>query len=408
MVAYGATNQVLTLHLVAIGVSTAAVGWFMTLTLVGDTVILYYLTWHADVWGRRAVMALGCAMMAVLGVVFALLDSFPLLLLAAVVGVISPLGDETGPFKLVEEACIAHLTGVEDRPAVFAVHWMLGTAGVAVGALATGWGLETAVRQGVQLERAYRLVFVGYAVLAVLKGVLVLLLSSRCELESGGAADGHGSSLLEEAEELEVPQDTSLTPLLGDASPTSSLSPTTTALLKKLLTIFMLDSFGYGFMPGAWVVYYFKTVLGYSAAALGSLFFVVSIANLVLLVPSAYLAKHTGLVFAILVTQAPAALCFAAVPLAGSIGASVLLVANAVGSTMDVVPRQMFLTTTIPKHELTKVLGTVNIGKTMARCVGPVFTGRFSEEGLLWLGYEIAAGGIIVSDTLLWWWFYRG
>ena len=40
--------------------------------------------------------------------------------MAAIFGVISPSGDETGPFKSVEEASIAHLTPHNHRPEIFA------------------------------------------------------------------------------------------------------------------------------------------------------------------------------------------------------------------------------------------------------------------------------------------------
>lgn len=48
MASYGLTNQVLTLYLESLGVSETNIGLFMTLTLVGDTIISYFLTWYAD------------------------------------------------------------------------------------------------------------------------------------------------------------------------------------------------------------------------------------------------------------------------------------------------------------------------------------------------------------------------
>ena len=41
---------------------------------------------------------------------------------------------------------------------------------------------------------------------------------------------------------------------------------------------------------------------------------------------------------------------------------------------MDVVPRQVLLTSIMPKQDITKVMGIVNIGKTLARCIGPIIT----------------------------------
>ena len=44
---------------------------------------------------------------------------------------------------------------------------------------------------------------------------------------------------------------------------------------------------------------------------------------------------------------------------------------------MDVVPRQVLLTSIMPKQDITKVMGIVNIGKTLARCIGPIITGNW-------------------------------
>lgn len=62
----------------------------MTLTLVGDVVISFFLTLFADRLGRKAVLLLGSALMCGSGVVFALSGNFWVLLAAAVLGVISP------------------------------------------------------------------------------------------------------------------------------------------------------------------------------------------------------------------------------------------------------------------------------------------------------------------------------
>lgn len=62
----------------------------MTLTLAGDTLISFFLTLFADALGRKMVLGVGALLMAFSGVVFALSGNFWILLLAAIVGVISP------------------------------------------------------------------------------------------------------------------------------------------------------------------------------------------------------------------------------------------------------------------------------------------------------------------------------
>jgi len=90
MFAYGASALILVLFLSSLGVSDTRIGFFMTLTLLGDVAISFVLTLFADGLGRRNILLLGSALMAMSGLVFALADNFWILLFASVVGVISP------------------------------------------------------------------------------------------------------------------------------------------------------------------------------------------------------------------------------------------------------------------------------------------------------------------------------
>lgn len=87
--AFGGSTIVLALYLHALHVSDARIGLFMTLALVGD-VVSFALTVCADGVGRRRVLTLGAGLMAASGLVLAWSDSFGLLIVAAVVGVLSP------------------------------------------------------------------------------------------------------------------------------------------------------------------------------------------------------------------------------------------------------------------------------------------------------------------------------
>lgn len=88
--AYGGSTLILASYLSAIGISDDRIGLFMTLTLVGDVVISFFLTLFADAMGRKTVLSLGSMLMAGSGVIFALFGNYWVLLAAAVFGVISP------------------------------------------------------------------------------------------------------------------------------------------------------------------------------------------------------------------------------------------------------------------------------------------------------------------------------
>lgn len=429
---FGLTNQVLTLFLESAGISKLKIGVFMTLTLVGDTLISSVLTWFSDAIGRRMVMVVGCVLMLASGLVFARFLDFWVLLGAAILGVISTSGDETGPFKTVEEACLSHLTAPEHRAHTFAIYGFLGTLGSAVGASLCGFLVDYwNISLGWSLMACYRGIFVGYSVLALIKLVVSLLLSKNCEILellahgpateiSEDVADPMGSTLASSSgvsgvEPAPKPLLDEETRLLGEeilqevelASAVPPLKstvfdPQTNRYLFRLLVIFMLDSFGYGFMPPAWIVYYFKSVYGVAASALGTLFFFTNLVDSVSSIASAFTFAKLGPVKAILAAQFPSALFFLSIPFVGSyIPAAVLYFMFCATATMDVVPRQILLTSIIPKQDLIRVMGTVNIGKTFARCIGPVFTGKLAEHGYLYWGFIVNGVCLIIADTVL-------
>ena len=115
MYAYGSVALVLALYFQAQGLTDAEIGFFMTSTLLGDVVISLLLTLVADSLGRRRTLMFGALSMALSGTVFAVSSSYSALLVAAIVGVISPSGNEIGPFRAVEESTLAHLVGEDKR-----------------------------------------------------------------------------------------------------------------------------------------------------------------------------------------------------------------------------------------------------------------------------------------------------
>ena len=141
--AYGALSVVLVLYLVAIGINEANVGLLLTATLIGDTVVSLALSTRADRVGRRRVLILGALLMAAAGLVFASTHLWWLLLLAGIVGIISPSGHEVGPFLPIEQAALAQVVDDRRRTHVFAWYTLTGSIATALGSLAGGTIVQT-------------------------------------------------------------------------------------------------------------------------------------------------------------------------------------------------------------------------------------------------------------------------
>ncbi len=107
MFSYGLLAVILALYLAAAGLSASQIGLLLTLTLLGDTFISLWITTRADRLGRRRMLLIGAGLMILAGALFAITRNFYLLLLAATIGVISPSGNEVGPFLAIEQSALA-------------------------------------------------------------------------------------------------------------------------------------------------------------------------------------------------------------------------------------------------------------------------------------------------------------
>src|ERR1700736_1839162 len=120
MFAYGFLSVVLVLYLAQVGMSEGFIGLLRSLTLMCDAAISLWMTTSADRVGRRRILMVGAALMLLAAVLFAGTDRVALLLIAAVVGVISPSGYEVGPFLPVEQAALSQIVPDDLRTQVFA------------------------------------------------------------------------------------------------------------------------------------------------------------------------------------------------------------------------------------------------------------------------------------------------
>jgi len=136
---YGFLSVVLALYLSETGLTEQQIGLLFTLTLVGDAGISLWLTTSADRFGRKRTLLVGALLMAGAGLGFVLTRDVILLMIAAVIGVISPSGNEIGPFLSVEQASLTQLIPDDKRTHFFAWYNLVGSFATATGSLAGGW-----------------------------------------------------------------------------------------------------------------------------------------------------------------------------------------------------------------------------------------------------------------------------
>lgn len=372
--AYGFLSVVLVLYLAQAGLSENEIGVLLTLTLVGDTAISLWITTSADRIGRRRMLLVGAALMMFAGALFAVTRNFALLLLAATVGVISPSGNEVGPFLSIEQAALSQIVPNQARTGVFAWYNLVGSFATAIGALCGGTLATVLQNDGVQALDSYRAIVAGYA----LVGLLLALLFTRLSRES------------------EAPP--SALPIQSRVG-----LPKSRGVVLRLSALFSLDAFAGGFVLQSIVAYWFFLRFHLEPAALGGIFFGANVLAGISALTAARVAYRIGLINTMVLTHLPSNVLLFLVPLMPNLplAIAVLLLRFSI-SQMDVPTRQSFTMAVVRPEERSAAAGVTGVARTTGAALSPIFVGpMLANPALISLPFFLAGGLKIVYDLLL-------
>ena len=377
MFGYGFLAVVLVLYLAAIGLSGAEIGLLLALTLLGDAVVSLWLTVHADRIGRRRVLVVGAVLMLVAGIVFVATPVFVVLVVAATMGVLSPSGNEVGPFLAVEQASLSQLIPGRRRTGVFAWYQLAGSFATAAGALVGGIVSQLALGQGAAAPDAYRLVIVGYALVGGALAVLFTRVSAHVEVAPG------------DAPEVAVRDRLGLHRSRG--------------VVLRMSILFALDAFAGGFVIQSFIAFWFHQRFGVDPAALGLLLAGANLIAGISALAAGRLAARFGLIRTMVFTHLPSNLLLMLVPLMPTLplAAGTLLVRHAI-SQMDVPARQSYTMAIVAPDERSAAAGITGIARSLGVAAAPLIAGPlFATAALASLPFLIAGGIKVGYDLLL-------
>ena len=377
MFGYGFLAVALALYLDALGLDAATIGIVLSLTLVGDTLFSLWLTTHADRLGRRRVLVAGSILMVLAGVVFALTDWVPLLILAATIGVISPTGNEVGPFLAIEQAALSQTVPDSRRTATFAWYNLVGYVATASGALAAGLVSQALLDRGVPTVDAYRAVVVGYAVI--------------------GLALAGGFWRLGAAVEAPPRERTN-----DDIRERLGLRRSRRVVF-RLSALFSLDAFAGGFIPQSLMAYWFHLRFGVEPAVLGGIFFGANLLAAVSALSAARIAKRIGLINTMVFTHLPSNVLLILVPLMPTLELAVaMLLLRFSLSQMDVPTRQSYVISVVDPDERSAAAGVTGVARNAGAAISPSLSSvMMANAGLIALPFFLAGGLKIAYDLLL-------
>jgi MFS family permease len=378
--AYGFLSVVLMIYLTQIGLSEPQIGFLFTLTLIGDTLISLGITTRADRLGRRRMLILGAGLMVFAGILFALTRDFVFLLIAATIGVISPSGNEVGPFLSVEQASLSQIVANDRRTQVFAWYNLVGSFATALGALCGGMLVQVGQDSGLTPIGSYRVVVVGYATIGIALGLFFTRLSSR----------------------VEVSRETSPASIRPKPEGRFGLHQSQKVVF-KLSALFSLDAFAGGFVLQSIVAYWFHVRFNVSPAVLGSIFFGANILAGISALSAAWVASKIGLIKTMVFTHIPSNILLILVPLMPNLPLAIaMLLLRFSISQMDVPTRQSYTMAVVNPEERSAAAGITGIARTTGASLSPVFTGPLLANALLWNAPFFISGSLkIVYDLLL-------
>jgi MFS family permease len=378
--AYGLLSVVLVLYLAQLGLSDWEIGLLLTLTLVGDTAISLWLTTTADRVGRRRMLLAGAALMVVAGLLFASTGNFILLLIAGTIGVISPSGNEVGPFLSVEQASLAQLVPDTRRVGVFAWYNLTGSVATAFGSFCGGILARLAADAGLVGADAYRPVVVAYGLLGLLMGMGFCFLSPATEARPVGQASE----------------------VLADRKTILGLHESR-GVVFKLSFLFALDAFGGGFVMQSLLAYWLHLRFGVDPAALGGIFLGANLLAGVSALAASRLAARFGLVNTMVFTHLPSNVLLILVPLMPSLPWAVgLLLLRFSISQMDVPTRQAYTVAVVHPDERSAAAGVTGVARSVGASLSPILSaGLMGVPAFLSVPFFLAGGIKIVYDLLL-------
>jgi MFS family permease len=381
--AYGFLALILWLYLAALGLTAERIGLLLSMTLLGDVAVSLWITTTADRVGRKRMLIVGAILMALAGAVFFSTDDFYLLLAAATIGVISPSGNEVGPFLAIEQAALAQVVATEQRTHVFAWYNLTGSLATAFGALLCGLLVQALQSQGFTPLQSYHIVLWYYAGTGVLLAILFTRLSPTSEAPAVSQ---------DEAENLHRP-------FLGLYE--------SRGVVLRLSALFALDAFAGGFVLQTIMAYWFQERFQADAATLGGIFWAANFLAGFSALAAASIAKRIGLLNTMIFTHAPSNLLLILVPFMPTLplAAGVLLLRFAI-SQMDVPARQSYTAAVVRADERSAAAGVTGVARTAGAALSPVLVGLLFANPML-AGAPFVVSGVLklVYDGLLYWRF---
>ena len=354
-----------------IGLTTEQVGTVFSFTLLSDALVSLIFTSNADLYGRRVVLISSSILSVITGAIFATQTNYLIIMIAAIVGMISPSGQEVGPFMAVEISSLSCVDSGIDRTRLLAYYNLCGSFATAIGALTCGC-LTDYLSEHYSTTTSYKIVMLIYATIQITCTYIFYSLSPQ----------------IEAPEEKKIATEKNpITLFLG--------LHRSKLVVCQLSLLFMIDSFAGSFVFQSFISEWFSIVYSTPASMMGFVLFVCNIVAGISALFAAKLAETVGLILTMIITHVPSNILLILVPLMPSETLSMLLIVLRFRiSQMDVPTRNSYVIGVVCEDERSGASGVITIVRSLGASIGPSIAGKL-------LMYPSTANSIFyVSGTL--------
>jgi len=354
-------------YLQEIGFSSFQIGVLVTATLLGSAALTLWAGLRFNRWGAQRVLLASCALMALTGLGFATVTRFWPLVVVGFVGTLNPSGGDVSLFLPTEQAAMADLTDVRERPHRFAVYNVLATLAAAAGALASPLPERIAHAHGWDVATVMRLSFLIYVVTAVTAALVYRGLRTHAQLEA----------------------------------PRRGLHKSRKIVI-RLSALFTLDSAGGGFAVTSLLVLYLNLRFDLSPGVTGAIFAAAGVLTAFSQFVSGRLAGRIGLVRTMVFTHLPANVFLILAGIVPSATAAItFLLLRAALSQMDVPARQALVMREVEPDERAAAASVTNVPRSLGAAATPALAGLMFQHSSF--GWPLVVGGVMkgVYDLLL-------
>jgi len=359
------------LYCARLGFSATQIGGVLSAALWGAALAAFITLLIGPRLPERAMLVALTALPMLGGVVLIATDAFPVVLVAAFVGMLNIHGRDRGAIPILEQALFPATTTDTDRTRVFAWYNVLLDSGYAVGGLFAAVPTLLESTLGMAPLEALRLALAAFCVLYFAAAVLYMRLPSI-------------------ADDVKA---VGLTELSRESRP----------IVTKISLLFLLDAFGGGFIGTALFAYFFAEKFGASAATIAILFSAGRVLSAFSHLGAAWLARRIGLVNTMVFTHAPTSFLLFTIVATDSFGwAAFFFLLREALNEMDVPTRQSYVMAVVQPHERLAVSGITNLVRSCGWAAAPLLAGAMMQG--IGLGVPLVAAGVakLSYDFLLW------